>query len=381
MSIKTDNMGAFGFAAVLALSRIFSETALLPGVYVEYGMQRFTAVVLSFLLAALLYVPLLVAAARNGGALLPDAAPGRRRMLSGFVGAVTAVYLLFCAAETGLRSHYYTSSTAFDSAPSAYFYIFVGAALLFAVSRGIKATVRAGALASAGALLLLALITAALVPDIKTDRLYPSLIDRPDGLAGEVLDEFSRSSEILLFAVLCGKVRGRPERCAGLYLLLSCGVIVFMTFLYNTVFGRLLSLLDYPFYTLSSVSDITLLHRINGIDVMIWVSAAIVRLALFTFAFRETVRTCFTAGRAADICGYVFAVAALLLSELFTAFPELYEPLKKICGSGIPLAAAVLLITALSAVSGRSGRHSGDRNVFSPAAGAGKRSNRKSEKR
>ena len=85
MSIKTDNMGAFGFAAVLALSRIFSETALLPGVYVEYGMQRFTAVVLSFLLAALLYVPLLVAAARNGGALLPDAAPGRRRMLSGFV--------------------------------------------------------------------------------------------------------------------------------------------------------------------------------------------------------------------------------------------------------------------------------------------------------
>lgn len=349
MNKKTGLTGAAGFAAVFALSRIFSETALLPGVYIEYGMQRFTAVILSFLLAAAVYVPLHIATAKNGGASPLEAASGQNKMLSGFVGAVITVYLLFCAAETGLRAHYYASSTAFDSAPSAYFYILIGAALLFAVSRGINATVRAGFLAAAGFLLLLALITAVLLPDIKPDRLYPSLADSPDSLAGEVLDEFSRSSELLLCALLCGSIGGRRGSCAWIYIPLSCAVIVFMTFLYNTVFGRLLSLLDYPFYTLSSVSDITLLHRINGIDVMIWVSAAAVRLALFTFAFRETVRTCFSAGKAADICGYVFAAAALLLSELFTAYPELYEPMKTVCSSGVPLAAVLLLLAAVSA--------------------------------
>ena len=348
MKTRTDNIKAAEFAAVLALSRVFSEAALLPGVYVEYGMQRFTAVILSFLLTALLYIPLHIAAAANGGDSPLEAVSGKNKVLSGFFGAVTSVYLLFCAAETGLRAHYYASSTAFDSAPSAYFYIFVGAALLFAVSRGIKATVRAGFLASAGFLLLLALITAALLPDIRPDRLYPSLIDRPDSLAGEVTEEFSRGSEILLSVLLCGSIRGKPGVCARTYLLLSCGIIVFMTFLYNTVFGRLLSLLDYPFYTLSSVSDITLLHRINGIDVMVWVSAAAVRLALFTFAFRRMVRTCFPTGKAADICGYLFAAAALLLSELFTVFPELYDPLKTVCSSGAPLAAMILLLTAAS---------------------------------
>lgn len=348
MSKKTSGIGTGSLAAVLALSRIFSEAALLPGEYIEYGMQRFTAVVLSFVLAAAVWLPLYLVLRRAGGVPALCLASGCGKAAAGFTGTILSAYLLTCAAETGLRSHYYASGTAFDSAPSAYFYIFIGAALLFTVRRGLKASVRAGALVSAGFVMLLVLITLSLLPEIRTDRLYPSLIDDPRSLPGEVLDEFSRSSEILLPAVLCGGSDHRPGRCAGIYLLLSCGGILLMTFLYNTVFGHLTSRLDYPFYTLSSVSDITLLHRINGIDVMIWVSAAAVRLALFTFAFRETVSVCFSAKRASAVCGYIFAAVALLLSDLFTAFPEAFAPLKTVCSSGIPLAAAALTLSVLA---------------------------------
>ena len=348
MSVKTSGIGTGGLAAVLALSRIFSEAALLPGEYIGYGMQRFTAVVLSFMLAAAVWLPLYLVMQRAGEVSAPDLVCGCGRAVSGFTGTILSVYLLFCAAETGFRAHCYASGTAFDSAPSAYFYIFTGAALLFAVSRGLKPTVRAGFLAFAGFLLLLALIVLSLLPDIKMDRLYPSLIDDPRRLPAEVLDEFSRSSELLLPAVLCRGQGCKPAKCAGICLLMSCGGIMLMTFLYNTVFGHLVSLLDYPFYALSSVSDITLLHRINGIDVMIWVSAAIVRLALFTFAFRETVSVCFSAEKAAPVCGYVFGAAALLISDLFTAYPEMYDSLNNVCSSGIPLTAAAVMLAAAS---------------------------------
>ena len=125
---------------------------------------------------------------------------------------------------------------------------------------------------------------------------------------------------------------------------MSCGAILLMTFLYNTVFGKLTTRLTFPFYTLSSISDTALLHRINGIDVIVWVMAGLIRLALFAFAFRAVVRDCFGGGRAADISAFVFCAASLIMSEIFTANPALYEPMKRICSSGIPLTAVAVIL-------------------------------------
>ena len=48
--------------------------------------------------------------------------------------------------------------------------------------------------------------------------------------------------------------------------------------------------------------------------------------------------------------GYVFGVAALVLSGLFTAFPEMHEPLRRACSSGIPLLCAAAVIPLLAAI-------------------------------
>ena len=86
----------------------------------------------SFKATAQVYLPLYLVIRRTDGGIF-DGISRRSRGLSGFLGALFSVYLLFSAADTGLRAHYYTSSTIFDSAPSLYFYVFIGAALLFAV--------------------------------------------------------------------------------------------------------------------------------------------------------------------------------------------------------------------------------------------------------
>lgn len=335
-------------AAALAISRIFAEAAPLPDTYPVYGMQRFTVTVLSFLLTAAVYLPLYLVIRRTDGGIF-DGISRRSRGMSGFLGALFSVYLLFSAADTGLRAHYYTSSTIFDSAPSLYFYVFVGAALLFAVYKGTEATMRTSVIIAGVFLLFLIIMTAALIPEIDADRLYPSLIDDPDSFPEELLREFSLNCELPLFAVLCGRVREKRGRTVPLYLGISCAVLLIMTFLYNTVFGYLVSRLSMPFYSLSSAADITVLHRVNGIDVMLWESAAIIRLALISLAFRETVRSCFTKGRGADIAAAVFAVISLMLSEMFTAYPSYFEPLKSIAATGIPLitAAAVFPLFAV----------------------------------
>ena len=348
-----NKIGVGGAAVLLALSRIFTEASPLPGENIEYGMQRFTAVVLSFVAAAVTYLPLLLVLGRTGGSSPLGAVASKSKLLSGFIGVIFSVYLLFCAAETGLRSYYYTSGTVFDSAPASYFYIFVGAALLFAVKCGLEAVSRTGMIVSALFAALMLLIVFSLLREIRLERLYPALAERPERLTSDTVREFSRGAEYLVFAALCGNISGKRTRAVPVYLGVSCGAILLMTLLYNTVFGRLVSRLTFPFYTLSSISDTALLHRINGIDVTVWIMAGLLRLALFAFAFRAVVRDCFGSGKAADVAAYVFGAAALLMSGLFTAEPALYEPMKRICSSGIPLAAvAVILPAAVFACTG-----------------------------
>ena len=335
-------------AAALIISRVFAETAPMPDVKPDYGMQRFTVIILSLLLTAAVYLPLWLALRKTEGGLFERLAAGNKAV-SGFAGALFSVYLLFTAAQTGLRAHYYTSGTIFDSAPSVYFYVFVGAALIFAAVKGVEAVTRTAVMISGMFLLLLIIITAAVLPEADMDRLYPAFIDDGDSLLPQVLREFSLNSETAVFAVLAGRVREKRGRVIPLYLGITSAVLLLMTLLYETVFGYLLPRLSLPFYSLSSAADISILHRINGIDVMICEMAGIVRLALIVPAFGGTVRACFTKGKAADIAALVFAAAALGLSELFTLYPEVFMPAERLVRTGLPLAAftAVLPPAAL----------------------------------
>ena len=343
--------GSRELAAALAVSRIFAEAASLPNEYHTYGMQRFTVILLSFVLTVVLFLPLYFVMKRSGGGLF--ASVSGNRVLPGFLGALFSVYLLYSAAETGLRAHYYTSGTIFDAAPSEYFYVFVGAALLFAVYKGTEPTVRAAVITAGLFAAFMLIITLSLIPDIDTDRLYPALIDDPESLPAQVLRETARNCELPVLAVLIGRTDGKSGRVFAAYAGVSCFVVLLMTFLGTTVFGELVSRLDLPFYSLSSTADITVLHRINGIDVMLWVMAAIIRLALIALAFRETAAACFVRGRAADIAALVFAAASVGLAELFTAYPALSEPLYRLWGTCLPLIAATVLIPPLTLIGKR----------------------------
>ncbi len=340
-----NRIGPFGTAVLLSLSRVFTEVSSLPGDVTRYGMQRFTVILLSFLLTGAVYLPLVLFLKRSGGLSPAEVIPEKSRVLSAFTGTVFSAYLLICAAETGLRSQYYASGTVLDYAPSVYYYIIVGAALLFAVYKGIEASSRTALLTFAILTVLLILILAALLPELHTDRLYPSFTDDISGLWAQIMNEFSLNSEYIVFALLCGRISGRRTAAVPVYLGISCFLMLFMTFMYNTVFGRLVSRIELPFYTLSSVSDITFLHRINGIDAAVWVMAGILRTAFFAFAFGETVQHFFYAKRAFLPASLAFSAVSLSLSGLFTAFPEWYDPINRLSSSGIPLAFTAILMT------------------------------------
>lgn len=293
---------------VLALSRIFSEAANFPSDDINYGMQRFTVLTLSYILLCIILIPAFIWYKNSSG---ENILRGRRT-----AAVFVIIYLIMAAVSTITRLQFYASSTVFDAAPPWLIVLFTAIVCLYGLFKGLPAVTRTGVIIAAGFGVLLLTVTIGISADITPDYLYPALVDNPDTLVTDVLSEFSKNAEGVIFAVLCSDVREKAVKSLYLYIPLSFGILIFMTFLYNTVLGEYLNAVNFPFYTLASLSDIAVLQRLDGLDVVIWIMAVIIKLSLLMLSSFSASLSSFRSRRTA----YIISVSALAASSGFSFY-------------------------------------------------------------
>ena len=112
---------------VLALSRIFAEAANFPSDDINYGMQRFTVILLSYILLGIVLIPVYYLTKKELSPLSCSAC--------GKTGAVVIIiYLVMASVSTTTRLQFYTSSTIFDAAPPWLLILFVSLYMLFCIT-------------------------------------------------------------------------------------------------------------------------------------------------------------------------------------------------------------------------------------------------------
>lgn len=344
-----NKIGWVQFSLVLVISRIFSEATTIPSSNIVYGMQRYSVILLSFILTFILYIPLFLIAGNNEGKCFLELTKERNKPTTIVFGIVYIIFLAYLMTETTIRLDYYATSTIFDAAPALILLLFVGIACIYGTVKGIEAVTRTGIIISAGFFILLLLVAIAVIPVIETEHLYPAFLDRPGEFLSEVIAEFSRNSEAVIFAILCRRIRKDGKKTIILYLSLSCGILLLMTFLYNTVLGEYLNEVNFPFYTLSSVSDISVLQRLNGLDVVVWLMAAIIKLSLFAIAIREIFMILFGNETLSLWAGLLSPVITSILTYFITGEPKIFKLMINIRETGIPtmLTVGILPLAAL----------------------------------
>ncbi len=328
---------------VLALSRIFAEAANFPSDDINYGMQRFTVILLSYVLLGIVLIPVYYLTKRELSPLSCS--------ISGKTGAVIMIiYLIMASISTTTRLQFYTSSTIFDAAPPWLFILFVSLVCLYGLFKGLPAVVRTGVIVSAFFLLLLGTVIIGVGNKIQPDRLYPAIADRPASLLSDVIAEFSKNGELVIFAVLCSDVRKNAFKSLYVCLPTALAAQLFMTFLYNTVLGEYLNVTSFPFYMLAALSDISLLQRLDGIDVVVWVMSAVIKISLITLSVYSACFKAFCNRKAARVtAAFALAISAgvslyySVNTNDFLGFASILEtslPLL-LAGFAVPLCAAV----------------------------------------
>lgn len=348
-------------ACLLFISRIFAEVHTHFTQQSVYGMQRFTALLLSFVLVMIVSIPLLIFLHYSGGVSALEAIRAKSRILAAAVGVLILVQLLSNSLSTLVHLEYYASSTIFTSAPLLLVIVFPVIGALYALHCGLESTARVGAIVFAAFAALIVLVFFSTLKYSDFSRLYPAFVDTPDTLVTDVMAEFSKNTEPLLLLVLCGNVRKDAHRGLFVYLPLTLAVTEVMNLMYMTVLGHYFDSLIFPFYTLASLSDIVILQRLDGIDAVVWTMAAVIRLAMFAACIS------LVAGKGFGIKRPRLATAVLLvllipLAVYFCGNEAAFVRYVISYGrTGIPLAAVIIVTSAVAAITAAKRRRRSER--------------------
>lgn len=322
---------------VLAISRIFAEAANFPSDDINYGMQRFTVIILSYLLLGIILIPIFIAAKRNER-------DGFRLAENKLFTIPLIIYLLLAAVSTMTRLQFYAASTIFDAAPPWLLILFVSVVCFYSLYKGVAAVARVGVIVGGGFLVLLLTVIIGIFGKIHPEYLYPAITDNSAALFSDVITELSKNTEAVIFAALFLTVRRNSVRSLYLYIPLSLTALITMTFLYNTVLGEYLDTVNFPFYTLASLSDITVFQRLDGIDVVIWVMTAIIKLSLILNGIYFLTETSFKNRKAAFITSCISLAAISISCFIFSINTNDFVVFSSLMETGIPLITAVFFI-------------------------------------
>lgn len=337
-------------ACLFFISRLFAEVNSHFTHQSYYGMQRFTVIALSFVLLLVVSIPLLLFMRSGGGAGVLEIIGRKSRVLGVIVGILLLPELLFSSLSTLVHLEYYAASTIFTSAPAILVIVLPIIGALYAMAKGLESAARTSVIVLISFVALFILIIVSICSSMDFSMLYPALVDRPSTLWTEVLAEFSKNAELPLLMVLCGAVREKPQRSLYIWLPCSFAVIELMNLLYMTVLGHYFNAMVFPFYTLSSFSDIVVLQRLDGIDAVVWTMAAIIRVSLLAIAVNRVLLDGLRVKHSKIVTVALYAlliIPALYFSKNETVF---IRTCLAITGTGIPLAAVSVIIPVVGAI-------------------------------
>lgn len=323
-------------AVLFVASRLFSEAMNFPLTDTEYGMQRFTVILTAYVILFIQYIPLIYIAKKYPGESAMSILTDRNKVLGWIYAIVLSVSALISTVSSLCRMKFYASSTIFGQAPDFLLITLPLIVCAFAVWKGIQAAARSGVIFAAVFVGFLILISVSTLNMLDFKWLYPNIIDDMDSFWPEVAEQIGSNSEIIFFAVLSEHVAEKSHRAIYWYVPAVMLILELMYLLETLVLGPFIGSTNFPFFTVSALSNIVLFQRLDGIDVAVWTLMCIVKITLAMLC----IRTAFNR-LAGEKAGIVSALSGLVIigavSMLFGGNSDFVIIVTGILTCGIPM--------------------------------------------
>ncbi len=275
-----DRISSKQLATAFIVTRLLAEMIMVPGDLIRYGTDRMWVIFFTKLIVLLMYLPLIFFVRKYPGDSFMSAVIRRSKAAGIIMGAAFTVILAAVTVDTVLNLQLYITDTLLSSLLLSVGVIVILTAAFYGAVKGVSTVTRTSVFALAAFLVLIILIVITMGNDMKLSYLYPAFIEDGVYFGKALTAEISENSEILIFAVLCSFIEKKAEKTIWYYLSVVFVLLEAVTLIYNLILGPYLTAVEYPLYVISSLSDIVVFQRLDGIDAIVWLMCGIIKTAL-----------------------------------------------------------------------------------------------------
>ncbi len=342
-------------AITFIATRLSAEMIMVSGDTIRYGADRFWCIFFAKLVVLALYLPLIFLTLRFKEDNFLTAALRRSRIYGVMLGFLFSLSLVAVTVNTVLNLQLYIADTLLNSMLPVFGFLIIIAAALYGAAKGVSAITRTAIFASSFFAVLIVLIVITMFDNLNTIYLYPSFIEDGNYFFRCLLSEVGANSEMLIFAVLCANVREKPNKTILYYLPAVFIILEIVNLIYNLILGPYLSSVEYPLYVISSMSDIVVFQRLDGIDAIVWLFCGIIKIALLTACVYQIYTTSVKQTREVNkyLFLFIYALFILALCWFIGTKREYYDLLEKIMQTGAHIVIAGMLIPLLVLITGK----------------------------
>ena len=352
MAYSLNRINAKQLALAFIASRLTTEMIMRPGDLIRYGSERFIAILIAKLCVLILYLPLLFLTAKFRGDNFLTAALRRNRVYGVILSVIFGVILLSVTVNSILNLQLYITDTLLGEMLLISGVLIITAVSLYGAWKGASTITRTAVFGTAIFAFLVILIFVTMADKLDFAYLYPVYIDDGSYLFRAIISEISCNSEILVFAVLCKNITDKPSKAVYYSLAVIFVLLELVNLLYNLVFGPYLNELEYPLYVISSLSDVVVFQRLDGIDAIVWLLCGIIKISLlFTCAGELFKTSCGKGGRGRFL--FFYGAVTVALCMITGSDRRYYDALQNILHTSLPLVLAGVVIPLVVLFTGK----------------------------
>lgn len=268
---------------LLMLSRISAEIVY-PRCGAGYGGETLLAIIIAEVLRFILGLPVIIYSFKSSS--FYNALWRKNRFLGWFSAIGAALILVGAAGRTLSSVCVFSGRNLLLGAP---IYIMVGFSAAFAIYSafmGAEALARSGVLFLVAAAIITVIVMLADIPYMKAEGIIPPQRAAYANFAEDIIERFLRGGDYLVFAALLPFVRVKKVTTGQTVLyfaLFSALAAVLLCGFYSLTLREVYGLVEFPFISAASLSDIVLFKRLDGVGAAIWALCGTFRAGLMLF--------------------------------------------------------------------------------------------------
>lgn len=295
---------------------------------IESGNVIFVGMLVSVLIQGIILIPAIYLFKKTQ---TKDILTCSYKILNGGGNVVSVIFFLIMMLITLislLQFNIFMSNEIFSNAKIINFIIPIMIVCVYIASNKIQGLARMSGLVFVAFVISFLFIIIASFDKIQLLNIKPSIESPAIDFFGTILDGIGKNMELISLLLILPYLNTSPKKTIFRYLILVLVTVEILAFLNVSVLGDFAQKQLFPFYSVATISEMSIFQRLDSIHMAIWVTLSVIKISLYLFLANKCLCTIIPKkynkisliinGIVIVILGMVFGNNIKILSKLYT---------------------------------------------------------------